>query len=122
MFGTITFATLPKNYNFRHVRVNIHIYCKSGNSISLKLNMFIDTKVAKVSVARFVAKVIGGIYTSVVSRRVVRLNYKGRHKHGTRKYDGPTSYRTKSSYNRQINVKVRRNRHKLYDCTTKFVR
>ena len=39
-FGTITFATLPKNYNFRHVRVNIHIYCKSGNSISLKLNVY----------------------------------------------------------------------------------
>ena len=33
-----------------------------------------------------------------------------------RKYDGPTSYRTKSSYDRKINVKVRRNRHKLsYD-------
>src|SRR6185437_9447483 len=50
MFATTTFATLPKNYNFRHVRDNIHIYCKSGNSISLKLNMFIDTKVLKVSV------------------------------------------------------------------------
>jgi hypothetical protein len=35
-FGIITFVTLPKNYNFRHIRVNIHIYCKSGNSISLK--------------------------------------------------------------------------------------
>ena len=33
-----------------------------------------------------------------------------------RKYDGPTSYRTKSSYDCKINVKVRRNRHKLsYD-------
>ena len=32
-FATTTFATLLKNYNFRHVRVNIHIYCKSGNSI-----------------------------------------------------------------------------------------
>src|SRR4051812_23531630 len=33
-----------------------------------------------------------------------------------RKYDGPTSYRTKSSYDRKINIRVRRNRHKLsYD-------
>ena len=60
--GTTTFTTLPKNYNFRHIRVNIHIYCKSGNSISPKLNMFIDTKVivakvimAKVSVASYSA-------------------------------------------------------------------
>jgi spore coat protein U-like protein len=52
IFGTITFATFPTNYNFCHFRVNIHIYCKSGNSISLKLNMFIDTKVAKVIVAK----------------------------------------------------------------------
>src|SRR4051812_5438558 len=67
--GTITFATFHVRHdnfrhvakklklslhnfhhiNFRHVRVNIHIYCKSGNSISLKLNMFIETKVAKVT-------------------------------------------------------------------------
>ena len=38
-----------------------------------------------------------------------------------RKYDGPTSYRTKSSYDRKINVRVRRNRHKLsYDRTTQY--
>jgi hypothetical protein len=29
-----------RHYNFRHVRVNIHIYCKSGNLISLKLNVY----------------------------------------------------------------------------------
>src|SRR3569833_2898674 len=44
-----------------------------------------------------------------------------------RKYDGPTSYRTKSLYDRKINVRVRRNRHKLsYDAVrwhrTKFRR
>ena len=40
------------------------------------------------------------------------VSFKGRHKHGT-------SYRTKSSYDRKINVRVRRNRYKLsYDRTT----
>src|SRR3569833_495624 len=38
-----------------------------------------------------------------------------------RKYVGPTCYRTKSLYDRKINVRVRRNRHKLsYDRTTQY--
>jgi hypothetical protein len=62
MFAATTFATLPKNYNFHHVTfatfVSLYIFIANQATINLKLNIFIDTKVAKVNVARFVAKVI----------------------------------------------------------------